>query len=167
MLKQFGTFIGWLSGSLAGISAIFYGLGFIATMAEDRLLGIGFAFAIREPEFYLERGGSLAMRTLIPGLGPVLGLVLGAAALRWIIGKLDLAERDEIAPVWRLVESAAPRATAIAMLVVALAGLVKVVGPALDLSGLLFTDPSGPDVCNGSNDVAKAILAPESDARNR
>lgn len=166
MLKQFGTFIAWISGSLAGIGAILYGLGFVATMAEDRLLGIGFAFAIREPEFYVERGGSLTMRTLIPAIGPVLVLVAFAAAFRWLSRQLDLAGNARLVTPRRLAQAAAPPLAAMVMLFVSLAGLVNIVGPALDVSGLLFSRGPPLENCDGAGEVAKAILSPESDARS-
>jgi hypothetical protein len=40
ILRTFATFIGWLAGALAGVSAIFYAIGYLITRSHLTLLGI-------------------------------------------------------------------------------------------------------------------------------
>lgn len=158
MLRQFGTFLAWFSGSLAGVSALLYGLGFVATMAEDQLLGIGFAVATRDPAFYVARGGSLVMRTLIFAIWPVLGFVVLAAMLRAAHARLGTAHRGWLEGARRVGRAGVAPLAAIAMLSLALLGLERLIMPGLEIDGLLFVNAIPADSCDGGDPLKRAIF---------
>lgn len=158
MLRQFGTFIAWLSGSLAGIGAALYALGFVATIGSDQLLGISSEFASRGPDFYIGRGGSLVIRTVLLAIWPVVGLILFATACRWICARLS--QRKSLVTARRLATLAVAPSTAVAMLVIALSGLY-VLKPALSMEGLLFTEHIPADICKENDSLGEAILSQE------
>lgn len=60
LLKQLGTFFGWLSGVVAGITATLYALGFVASLTHQGMLGLDWAIIAREPLWYLGLGGQVA-----------------------------------------------------------------------------------------------------------
>lgn len=158
ILKQFSAFLAWLSGSLAGIGAVLYALGFIATYAADQLLGIGFAFSSRDPVFYMGRGASLIMRTLIIAVWPLLLLVVLAAIVRWLHRRTGLAQRSGIGGQRWIAAAAAP-AVSLTMMALALYALCIVV-PALDVPGLLFLDTAElKQACATANALEAAVLA--------
>ncbi|NVK41741.1 MAG: hypothetical protein HWE39_10915 [Oceanospirillaceae bacterium] len=158
MLKQFSAFLAWLSGSLAGIGAVLYALGFIATYAADQLLGISFAFSSRDPVFYMGRGASLIMRTLIIAVWPLLALVVLAASARWLSKRLAIAQRAGNGTQHWVSAIAAPAAS-LAMMALALLELGIVV-PALDVPSLLFLDIADfEQACLTANALEAAVLS--------
>jgi len=58
VLKQIAKFIGWLSGSLAGIAAILTVCGYLITISNLNLLGLDLSILEYNPEFYLRKGGN-------------------------------------------------------------------------------------------------------------
>jgi len=186
VLKPFATFIAWISGSLAGISAVLYALGFVATKAADQVLGIGFDFATRDPVFYVARGSSLVMRTVIISIWPALAVVGIAAVVRWACaarasdgapaegstgakvtsgpnGDNTAADAtgDKVAKgsrLRRLGSASAPAVVSVAMLVLAFAALSAFVIPALDFEGLLFTAPDPDRDCTQPNGLVTALM---------
>lgn len=166
MLKQFGGFIAWLSGSLAGITAGLYALGFVATMGTDQLLGIGSEFTSRDPGFYIGRGGNLVMRTALIGIWPVLALIVVTAAFRWLAAKLALAQRRFLAPVGWLADSAVAPLTALVMFALALSAIVFVLQPALNVAGLLFATEIPTKICEEDHGLRRAILAQDRETLN-
>ncbi|HEY6874045.1 MAG TPA: hypothetical protein VI298_15075 [Geobacteraceae bacterium] len=60
ILKEITTFIGWLSGSLAGIAAIFYACGYLITKAQLHLLGIG-SFISYSRDQYIQEGAKFVV----------------------------------------------------------------------------------------------------------
>ena len=58
ILKAIAKFIGWLSGSLAGIGAIFAVCGYLITIANLHLLGLDIRILDYNTEYYLRRGGN-------------------------------------------------------------------------------------------------------------
>lgn len=55
LLKEAAKFIGWLAGSIAGISAILGAFGFIIHRSQMHLLGLD-AFMEFDTEFYVQEG---------------------------------------------------------------------------------------------------------------
>lgn len=159
MLKQFGALIAWLSGSVAGISAILYALGFIATKSADQVLGVGLDFASRDPFDYVARGGSVVMRTVIISMGPVLVVMALASLFRRGYARSGLGKRQSLDMVRRWGGVAAAPTTALTMIVLVFAGLTYCVLPALQVEGLLFAEAKPLDGCNDGGDIAAAILS--------
>lgn len=60
-VKRFGLFVGWLSGSAAGLAALLYALGFLVTLGNLNLLGINFFLIGFEPVFYISRGANFIL----------------------------------------------------------------------------------------------------------
>ncbi len=60
-LRALGATVAWLSGSIAGIGAIFYALGYLATLANLHLLGLDFLAVRYEPTFYIQRGAGFLL----------------------------------------------------------------------------------------------------------
>ena len=58
VVKQFGLFLGWLSGTLIGITGLFYAIGFIATIANLSFLGLDLFLIDYDPFIYLARGAN-------------------------------------------------------------------------------------------------------------
>lgn len=74
LLKEAAKFIGWLAGSIAGISAILGAFGFIIHRSQMHLLGLD-AFMEFDTEFYVQEGAkfivvlwSLAQKSFLPFL---------------------------------------------------------------------------------------------------
>ncbi len=57
LLKEAAKFIGWLSGSVAGIVALLTACGYFITMANLHVLGLDLLFIDYSAEFYIRRGG--------------------------------------------------------------------------------------------------------------
>ena len=57
-IRMLGGTIAWLSGSVAGISAIFYAFGYLITLANLNMLGLDPLAFRYDPAFYVERGAS-------------------------------------------------------------------------------------------------------------
>jgi hypothetical protein len=60
-LRTLGAAVAWLSGSLAGIGAIFYACGYLATLANLHLLGLDLLALHYEPTFYIQRGAGFLL----------------------------------------------------------------------------------------------------------
>jgi hypothetical protein len=56
-IKEVAKYIGWLAGSMAGIAAILYAIGYITTRTHLYLLGID-SFIQYAHEYYLMEGGN-------------------------------------------------------------------------------------------------------------
>jgi hypothetical protein len=168
VLKTFATFVAWISGSLAGISAILYALGFVATKAADQVLGIGFDFATRDPVFYVARGSSLVMRTVIISVWPALAVLGIAATIRWVCGAgSGGGGAAKVSTLRRLAAAVAAPAVSVAMLALALIALAGFVIPALDFEGLLFTHPDPARDCARPNELVTALMLQDHGTLNR
>ena len=64
LLKAAGVFVGWLSGSLATITAMLYAFGYLATLSNLHSLGLDPAVLEFDAFLYLQRGSSLALYLL-------------------------------------------------------------------------------------------------------
>jgi hypothetical protein len=164
VLKQFGACIAWFSGSVAGISAILYTLGFVATKAADQVLGIGFDFASHDPVFYVARGGSLVMRTTLISMWPALTVIGAAAAIRWGSARIRPAEPAPPGALRRWAGAATAPLVALGMIALAFVALSQFVLPALEIEGLLFADRVQAEVCAQQSALIRAVLAQDHDA---
>ena len=163
-MKQIGVLIAWLSGSLAGITAGLYALGFVATIGADGLLGIDSALNSREPGFYIGRGGSLVMRTVIIAIWPALLVITIAAGIGWLRARLSPATQRPPGPLGRLAGIGAAPLAALAMFALALAGLVYLIVPALDARDLLFASEIPAEACTANSPLTMAIFAQDREA---
>lgn len=92
MLKTIGVFLGWLSGSLAGIAACFYAFGYLVTLANLHRLGLDVYLFRYDPSFYMSRGASFFLYVTIFTVIVSLILLPFAAAIMvtkfWVDGRL-------------------------------------------------------------------------------
>lgn len=82
ILKEIAAFIGWLSGSLAGIGAILYACGYLITRAHLHMLGIDALYEYSN-EHYMQEGAKffVVMADLAGRISLPLLVTLGAVAL--------------------------------------------------------------------------------------
>lgn len=158
-MKQIGVIIGWLSGSLAGITAGLYALGFVATIGADTLLGIDSALSAREPAFYIGRGANLVMRTLIIGMLSALPIILLGGAVRWLNGRPVLDRLDPSGRGRRVIGASMAPLSGLAMFMLAMVGLRVFVLPARAAHDLLFTSEISAEICQARNPLTLAIFA--------
>jgi hypothetical protein len=106
-LKAVGKFIGWLSGSLAAISGVLYGLGYLVTLSNLYSLGLNFYLFDFDPSFYLTRGANFVLYFtrwffqtllyLIVLISPILLLGFGVYRRRaWISDRLPAKGRAAV-----------------------------------------------------------------------
>jgi len=164
MLKQIGGFVAWFSGSVAGISALLYALGFVATKAADQVLGVGIDFTSRDAVAYVARGGSVVMRTALISVWSALGVLAVAALIRWFWARSGLEGRASVARLRPSAEAVAPPAAALAMIAVSIIGLARYVVPALGVEGLLFASLAPAEVCAREPGLQRAILTQNAEA---
>lgn len=164
MLKQFGTFIAWLSGSLAGITAGLYAFGFVATIGADELLGMTPGLNSRDAGFYIGRGGNLVMRTVIIAMWPALLVVTLGALVSWAGHRFGRAADERPGLLRRAARAAALPAASLAMFALAFVGLTYFIDPALDARNLLFASEVPPEACRARDPLTMAIFAQERDS---
>ena len=164
-LKTVASFIGWLSGSLAGLTAVLYALGFIAMMAHQRLLGLDWAFVARDTLVFLGVGGQVAATFIL--LAPLTLLVVLAIGetIGWLLGIATGWKEG-----WRRRPGAAARwlsRNAVWFLAVLAAGLMTRAmdgfGGALSVTGLLFMTPA--DLAAATGITAELVNGTETAAR--
>lgn len=151
MLKQFLT----LLGSIAGINAIFYALGFVVTHIADASLGIGFEFTDRDPAFYVARGGMMVASILIVAIWPALAVILLTSAGQRALTRPGLLRRMPRLP--ELVERHVAGLAALAMLALAVLALVLLIAPLFDMPPLLFFEGDESRACEGA--LREALLS--------
>ncbi len=59
-LRSLGAALAWLSGSVAGIGAVFYACGYLVTLANLQMLGLDLMAFRYEPASYIQLGGNFA-----------------------------------------------------------------------------------------------------------
>ena len=91
VLKSVGVFVGWLSGSLAGVTAFFYAFGYVITLANLRLLGLDVYLFRYDPSFYLSRGGSFFL--YLASYAVIISLVLLPVAAVFLVAQSWIARR--------------------------------------------------------------------------
>lgn len=163
-MKQIGLLVAWLSGSLAGITAGLYALGFVATIGADALLGIDAALNVRDPAFYIGRGASLLVRTLLIGMLSALPVIALGEAIGWLGRCQAIARVDGTGRVRRALGAAVTPAASFGMLSLALVGLDGYILPSRAARDLLFTDEIAADICRAADPLTLAIFAQQRDA---
>lgn len=138
LLKKFGGVIAWLSGSLAGVSALLYAIGFLATKSADQALGLGFDFAARDPVFYIARGGSMIMTIAILSVVPAVVVIVMGELLRRAGRRLAARAPATVQRVSGWAEILAAPVSSLAMVALVLVGLAYSVTPATNADGMLF-----------------------------
>jgi hypothetical protein len=157
ILKQLGAFMGWVSGVIAGISAVLYVFGFVATTAHQSMLGLNWGVVSRDTLWYLGVGGQVIARwTLLAFLVFLLVIVAGEVILRgvrwakarngrilgWLAGPARWFDRHV---VWF-----------IALLVMAVGErLMESLESILAVRGLLFLDPE--TLCSRDGIVSELV----------
>ncbi len=63
--RTLGGAITWLSGAIAGIVAIFYAFGYLATISNLRMLGLEFGSLHYDHTFYVQRGASFLLLSVV------------------------------------------------------------------------------------------------------
>jgi len=147
--KRASIFIAWLSGSVAGITAIFYATGYLVTLANLRLLGLDQFVSTFDPAFYISRGGSFFYYVgslfiiVLLLLVPLIFLLVGAkGALEALHVRLEkraryrnLVKRLAVGPSIR---RGALVAVLLLVLAAAFASTFRNVTSLLAVSGILF-----------------------------
>jgi hypothetical protein len=64
-VRTLGSAVAWLSGSLAGIGAIFYAFGYLITLANLDLLGVDLLVFRYDPTTYIHRGSDFLLLSVI------------------------------------------------------------------------------------------------------
>ena len=88
ILKLLGTALAWVSGVVAGVTAILYALGFAASVAHQRLLGVDWGVISREPLWYLGVGGQVLVAWLAQAMVVFFIVVLAGEAVLFLIRRL-------------------------------------------------------------------------------
>jgi hypothetical protein len=149
-LRKLGALVGWLSSSLAGVTALLYAMGFIATLAHLRVLGIGFEFASRDAFEYISRGGSAVWRGALFAVIPGVVLIFLWEPIRSLVARLR--KRIDARPTLF-----GDIALVLLMAAFAAMGHYYALDPALDVTSLLFADDRA--VCGyWADEVTKPIV---------
>ncbi|MEQ8965509.1 MAG: hypothetical protein RID91_06770 [Azospirillaceae bacterium] len=163
-LRRIAGLIGWLSGSLAGVTAILYALGFVATLTHLRLLGLSPTLVPHEPTVQVARGGMALVHAFVL-LVPTLAVLVVATALGSLAWRLFRGERPATAA------EATPRPVREALLAglliaatwaAVLAGLLGGLRPALAAGDLLYRDLGA--LCAEGTEIVTALLRQDREA---
>lgn len=152
VFKEITALLGWLSGSLAGIAAVFYACGYLIKRAHLNLLGISSLFSFSEEQYMQEGARFIAdMADLLARIAlPLLMVAIALAAVFFLLRRTGLRQRMDTVKE-RLAELAERkpwvwRSAAFGVLLVLLTLLIDRelahFGAPLAVSDLLFT-PSG------------------------
>lgn len=152
VFKEITALLAWLSGSLAGIGAVFYACGYLIKRAHLNLLGIGALFSFSEEQYMQEGARFMAdMANLLARIAlPLLMVAITLAAAVFLLRRTGLRRRMDAAWEWlaQLAERKpwAWRSAAFGALLVLLTLLIDrelaLFGAPLAISDLLFA-PSG------------------------
>lgn len=154
VFKEITAVLGWLSGSLAGIAALFFSFGYLIKRAHLNLLGISALFSFTE-EQYMQEGArfvaemaDLLARIALPLLMLAI-LLLAAGFLIWHTRVRRLLEPARArATEFIACRQMACRAACYGILLVALLFLIdreiSLFGPPLAVSDLLFAPAAAP-----------------------
>lgn len=147
LLKQAGALLGWLSGVVAGLSVIVFSLGYVATLSQQRVLGIDWSVTARDPLWFLGLGGLVVYEFLSHALIVLLLVLLAGESARSIYRRARArADTRDTRPGWwtRLLvlfgERIMPWALAIAGLAI-IGTLSRTMNAVADLTDLLFLPP--------------------------
>ena len=158
-LKQLGMFFGWLSGVIAGFTAVLYGLGFMATVSHQGLLGLDWAITPRETLWYLGLGGQVAAHWALLAMVALLLVLIGGESLRWVVRRLrgkDDARPGRVAAAARWLDRNV--VWFIALMAMVLIGIMMgEFAGALQISDLLFAGTE--KLCGGGGVFGDIVAA--------
>lgn len=154
VFKEITALLGWLSGSLAGIAAVFYACGYLIKRAHLNLLGIGALFSFSEEQYMQEGARFVAdMADLLARIAlPLLMVAIAVAAVVFLLWRTGLrrhmdATRERLSELVKQ-KPWAWRAAAYGAILVLLTLLIDrelaLFGAPLAVSDLLFTPSGGP-----------------------
>lgn len=171
VFKEITTALGWLSGSLAGIAALFFSCGYLITRAHMNLLGVSAIFSFTQEQYMLEGARFVAdmvdrlARNALPLLELTImllaaGFLLGQTRLRGLLEPARLRASDFLK-----CRQTGCRAACYGLLLLLLF-LIKqhlaMFGPPLAVSDLLFL-PAAPSGTKGS-EIAGYLLSGDRDS---
>jgi len=81
--------LGWLSGALAGATAVLYALGFIATVSHQGMLGLDLANTSQTPIWYLGLGAQVAARWALQATLGVAAVLVAGEIVRRVARRLE------------------------------------------------------------------------------
>lgn len=110
-MQTVGGALAWLSGAVAGIGAVFYAFGYIASIGYARMLGVEIGELRYDYTFYLQRGGRLFLSLIVetaPYVFCVLVVILGAMAVwqglrSWLVNARIVQRLIQCGVNWRVV----------------------------------------------------------------
>ncbi len=172
LVKSIAGFIAWVTSSLAGIAALLYVVGYLSTVAQLHLLGLGRLVAYSN-EHYLEEGGNFFI-----AIGPTLLLVLLLLSLALLAlsllpaawrrvhpGAAETAHDARPSPRGRLVAAARGILYAALLLTLFVRFDLDVFAEPLTLSNLLLAEPASvtppSDGAIGQRDLQRHLAAGE------
>lgn len=147
LLKRSGGLLAGLSGSIAGISALLYAAGFIATKSADQTLGIEFEFAARDPVFYIRRGGLMLTRIAVLAVGPAVAVIVVLELMRRGGRRLGTLAPGAAETASSLAAPLKAPAASLVMVALVVGGLAYCLDGAPKTDGLLFETAPGPEIC--------------------
>ncbi len=158
LVKKFGGLIAWLSGSLAGVTALLYASGFLATKSADQALGVAFDLATRDPIFYIARGGGMFMSVAIISIASAVAVILTVELLRRAARRIGRLVPETAKAVQSWAATLTAPAASMSMMALVLAGLAACVIPATKAEGLLFAGPPSAEFCAGDRDALDPLF---------
>jgi hypothetical protein len=159
LLKHLGAFFGWLSGIVAGVTATLYAVGFIASIARQRMLGLDWGATSQEALWYLGLGGQVAARWAFLATVWLLLVIAVGESLIWGLRRIARWERREL----RAFRSAAlwldrQLIWFIALVATLFTGLMmNAFDGALQVNGLLLADAGA--ICTAGGVVGDLVTA--------
>ena len=154
VFKEITGVLGWLSGSLAGIAAVFFACGYLIKRAHLNLLGISALFSFTEEQYMQEGARFIAeMADLLARIAlPLLMLAIALLAAGFLLSRTGLGRRIDPARarLTRFLECRGVecRCAAYGVLLVLLLLLIDreiaLFGAPLAVSDLLFAQPAAP-----------------------
>ena len=102
VFKEITAILGWLSGSLAGIAAVFFACGYLIKRAHLNLLGISALFSFSEEQYMQEGARFIAdMADLLARIAlPLLVLVIVVVAAGCLVWRTGLRRRLDSTRLW-------------------------------------------------------------------
>ena len=157
ILKLLGTALAWVSGVVAGITAILYALGFAATVAHQRMLGVNWGVIARDPLWYLGAGGQVLVAWLAEAMVVFFVVVVAGECILRLIRWLTQRQGRFTRPVASLAGWIDRHVVwLVALLAMIVTGfLTASMTEALAIKNLLLAEPSTTCAANG---IAAALL---------
>lgn len=154
VFKEITGIFGWLSGSLAGIAALFFACGYLIKRAHLNLLGISALFSFTEEQYMQEGARFVAeMADLLARIAlPLLMLAITLLAAGFLLSRTPLRRRLEPAGARvasflecrRIACLCAAYAALLVLLILLIDREIALFSAPLAVSDLLFSAPAAP-----------------------